>query len=120
LSVADEAEGVTGRAEPCLHLRTDGNVFHVLAQRVGQEPVQGVPAVPADILAEKSGADSEADLVHGLNASTLHSGGKSNHGLKTPFLPDCPSCLEGHGHARNDTGSQKRMNGERHGENQTR
>ncbi len=64
LRVSDEAEGIPGGAEACLHLGAHRDIFHVPAQGVGEESVQGVPAVPADILAEKSGADSDADLFH--------------------------------------------------------
>jgi hypothetical protein len=64
LRVADEAEGVARDTETALHLGADGDILDVLPQGVDEEPVQCVPAVPADILAEQSGADSEANLFH--------------------------------------------------------
>jgi len=64
IRVADKAEGVARDAEPALHFGADGDILDVLSQGVGEKPVQGVPAVPADILAEQSAADSETDLFH--------------------------------------------------------
>ena len=79
LRVADEAEGVPRDAEAALHLGAHGDVFHVLSQRVGEKPVQGVPAVPADIVAQQAGADSEANLFHACHASTIRPGKKRDH-----------------------------------------
>jgi hypothetical protein len=36
-----------------------------LSERIGQEMVELVPAVVADRVAEKAGADAKGDLVHG-------------------------------------------------------
>jgi hypothetical protein len=65
IRVADKAEGVARDAETALHFGAHGDILDVLPQGVGEKPVQGVPAVPADILAEQSAADSETDLFHG-------------------------------------------------------
>jgi hypothetical protein len=65
LRVADEAEGVARDAETALHFGAHRDILDVLPEGVGEKPVQGVSAVPADILAEQSAADSEADLFHG-------------------------------------------------------
>jgi hypothetical protein len=83
LRVTDEAEGVARDTETALYLGADGDILDVLPQGVYEEPVHGVPAVPADIVAQQSAADSETDLFHVCHASTLRLEGKRNHGPKT-------------------------------------
>jgi hypothetical protein len=79
IRVADKAEGVARDAETALHFGADGNILNVFPQGAGEKTVQGVPAIPADILAEQSAADSETDLFHARYASTFRFEGKPDH-----------------------------------------
>jgi hypothetical protein len=61
MGITYQAEGLPGDAEPAPHLRADGVVPGKPPQLIGEPWIQFVPAVPADLLPEQTGADSQTD-----------------------------------------------------------